>query len=133
MTTTTKMELVDIGKLIPYVNNTRTHSPEQITKLRSSLREFGFVNPVLVDKEYNVIAGHARLAAAKEEGLSKVPCVFVEHLTDPQKKAYIIADNRMALDGGWDNDLLRVELEALQGEDLTYCLQDLTNLSSQSF
>lgn len=122
MTTTTKMELVDIGKLIPYVNNTRTHSQEQITKLRSSLREFGFVNPVLVDKEYNVIAGHARLAAAKEEGLSKVPCVFVEHLTDPQKKAYIIADNRMALDGGWDNDLLRVELEALQGEDFDVLL-----------
>ena len=122
MTTTTKMELVDIEKLIPYVNNTRTHSPEQITKLRSSLREFGFVNPVLVDKEYNVIAGHARLAAAKEEGLSKVPCVFVEHLTDPQKKAYIIADNRMALDGGWDNDLLRVELEALQGEDFDILL-----------
>ena len=122
MTTTTKMELVDIGKLIPYVNNTRTHSPEQITKLRSSLREFGFVNPVLVDKEYNVIAGHARLAAAKEEGLSKVPCVFVEHLTDAQKKAYIIADNRMALDGGWDNNLLRVELEALQGEDFDVLL-----------
>ncbi len=122
MTTTTKMELVDIGKLIPYVNNTRTHSPEQITKLRSSLREFGFLNPVLVDKEYNVIAGHARLAAAKKEGLSKIPCVFVEHLTDPQKKAYIIADNRMALDGGWDNDLLRVELEALQGEDFDVLL-----------
>ena len=122
MTTTTKMELVDIGKLIPYVNNTRTHSPEQITKLRSSLREFGFVNPVLVDKEYNVIAGHARIAAAKEEGLSKVPCVFVEHLTDAQKKAYIIADNRMALDGGWDNDLLRIELEALQGEDFDVLL-----------
>ena len=122
MTTTTKMELVDIGKLIPYVNNARTHSPEQITKLRSSLREFGFINPVLVDKDYNVIAGHGRIAAAKEEGLSKIPCVFVEHLTDAQKKAYIIADNRMALDAGWDNDLLRVELEALQGEDFNVLL-----------
>ena len=122
MTTTTKMELVDIGKLIPYVNNARTHSPEQITKLRSSLREFGFINPVLVDKDYNVIAGHGRIAAAKEEGLAKIPCVFVEHLTDAQKKAYIIADNRMALDAGWDNDLLRVELEALQGEDFNVLL-----------
>lgn len=117
MTTTTKMELVDIGRLIPYVNNARTHSPEQITKLRSSLREFGFINPVLVDKDYNVIAGHGRIAAAKEEGLTKIPCVFVEHLSDAQKKAYIIADNRMALDAGWDDELLRVELEALQGED----------------
>ena len=122
MTTTTKMELVDIGRLIPYVNNARTHSPEQIAKLRSSLREFGFINPVLVDKDYNVIAGHGRIAAAKEEGLAKIPCVFVEHLTDAQKKAYIIADNRMALDAGWDNDLLRVELEALQGEDFNVLL-----------
>ena len=122
MTTTTKMELVDIGRLIPYVNNARTHSPEQIAKLRSSLREFGFINPVLVDKDYNVIAGHGRIAAAKEEGLTKIPCVFVEHLSDAQKKAYIIADNRMALDAGWDNELLRVELEALQGEDFDVLL-----------
>lgn len=122
MTTTTKMELVDIGKLIPYVNNARTHSPEQITKLRSSLREFGFINPILVDKDYNILAGHGRLAAAKEEGLAKIPCVFVEHLTEAQKKAYIIADNRMAMDAGWDTDLLRVELEALQGEDFDVLL-----------
>lgn len=122
MTTTTKMELVDIGKLIPYINNARTHSPEQITKLRSSLREFGFINPILVDKDYNILAGHGRLAAAKEEGISKIPCVFVEHLSDAQKKAYIIADNRMAMDAGWDDDLLRVELEALQGEDFDMLL-----------
>ena len=118
MTTTTKLELVDIGRLIPYVNNARTHSPEQIAKLRSSLREFGFINPVLVDKDYNVIAGHGRIAAAKEEGLTKIPCVFVEHLTEVQKKAYILADNRMAMDASWDNDLLRVELEALQAHGL---------------
>ena len=131
MTTTTKMELVDIGRLIPYVNNARTHSPEQIAKLRSSLREFGFINPVLVDKDYNVIAGHGRIAAAKEEGLTKIPCVFVEHLSDAQQKAYILADNRMAMDAGWDNDLLRVELEALQGEDFDVLLTgfDETELS----
>ena len=131
MTTTTKMELVDIGRLIPYVNNARTHSPEQIAKLRSSLREFGFINPVLVDRDYNVIAGHGRIAAAKEEGLTKIPCVFVEHLTEVQKKAYILADNRMAMDAGWDNDLLRVELEALQGEDFDVLLTgfDETELS----
>ena len=106
MTTTTEMQLVDINKLIPYVNNARTHSPEQITKLRSSLREFGFVNPIIVDKDFNVLAGHGRLAAAKAEGITEVPCVFAEHLTEAQKKAYIINDNRSALDAGWDDELL---------------------------
>ena len=114
MTTTTEMQLVDINKLIPYVNNARTHSPEQITKLRSSLREFGFVNPIIVDKDFNVLAGHGRLAAAKAEGITEVPCVFAEHLTEAQKKAYIINDNRSALDAGWDDELLKVEMEALQ-------------------
>ena len=114
MITTTQMELVDINKLIPYVNNARTHSPEQITKLRSSLREFGFINPVLIDREYNVLAGHGRIAAAKEEGINEVPCVFVEHLSEAQKKAYILADNRMSLDAGWDDELLKVEMASLQ-------------------
>ena len=114
MMTTTQMQLIDINKLIPYVNNARTHSPEQITKLRSSLREFGFINPVLIDREYNVLAGHGRIAAAKEEGIAEVPCVFVEHLSEAQKKAYILADNRMSLDAGWDDELLKVEMESLQ-------------------
>ena len=114
MITTTQMQLVDINKLIPYVNNARTHSPEQITKLRSSLREFGFINPVLIDREYNVLAGHGRIAAAKEEGINEVPCVFVEHLSEAQKKAYILADNRMSLDAGWDDELLKVEMASLQ-------------------
>ena len=114
MITTTQMQLVDINKLVPYVNNARTHSPEQITKLRSSLREFGFVNPVLIDRQFNVLAGHGRIAAAKEEGIKEVPCVFVEHLSEAQKKAYILADNRMSLDAGWDDELLKVEMESLQ-------------------
>ena len=114
MITTTQMQLVDINKLIPYVNNARTHSPEQITKLRSSLREFGFINPVLIDREFNVLAGHGRIAAAKEEGIKEVPCVFVEHLSEAQKKAYILADNRMSLDAGWDDELLKVEMASLQ-------------------
>lgn len=114
MKTTTDFKLVDIHKLIPYVNNARTHSKEQITKLRSSLREFGFINPVIIDKEFNIIAGHGRVMAAKEEGYSEVPCVFVEHLTETQKKAYILADNRMALDAGWDEEMLAVEMEELQ-------------------
>lgn len=120
MKTTTDFQLVATDKLIPYVNNARTHSPEQIKKLRSSLREFGFVNPVIIDREYNVIAGHGRLMAAKEEGITEVPCVYVDHLTDAQKKAYILADNRMALDAGWDEELLAVEMQELQ--DLGYDL-----------
>ncbi len=114
MKTTSEMQLVSIDKLVPYVNNARTHSPEQINKLRSSLREFGFVNPLIIDRDYNVIAGHGRLAGAKAEGYTEVPCVFLDDLTEAQKKAYILADNRMAEDAGWDNDLLRVEMEALQ-------------------
>lgn len=117
MKTTTEMQLVPISKLVPYVNNARTHSPEQIKKLRSSLREFGFINPVIIDRDYGVIAGHGRILAAKEEGIREVPCVFADHLTEAQKKAYIIADNRMAMDAGWDEELLRVEIEALQGMD----------------
>ena len=111
------MRLVSIEKLVPYVNNARTHSPEQINKLRSSLREFGFINPIIIDRDYGVIAGHGRILAAKEEGIPEVPCVFADHLTEAQKKAYIIADNRMAMDAGWDEELLRVEIEALQGMD----------------
>jgi DNA modification methylase len=116
MKTTTEFKLVSVNKLVPYQNNARTHSPEQINKLRSSLREFGFINPIIIDKDYGIIAGHGRLLAAKEEGMTEVPCVFADHLTEAQKKAYIIADNRMALDAGWDEELLRVEIEALQAE-----------------
>ena len=116
MITTTEMQLVPVSKLVPYINNARTHSPEQITKLRASLREFGFINPVIIDRDFNVIAGHGRILAAKEENISEVPCVFADHLTEAQKKAYIIADNRMALDAGWDEELLRVEIESLQAE-----------------
>ena len=111
------MQLVPVTKLVPYVNNARTHSPEQINKLRASLREFGFINPVIIDRNYGVIAGHGRIMAAKEEGITEVPCVFADHLSEAQKKAYILADNRMALDAGWDEELLRVEIEALQGMD----------------
>jgi FKBP-type peptidyl-prolyl cis-trans isomerase (trigger factor) len=91
-------------------------------KLRSSLREFGFVNPIIIDKDFNVIAGHGRLMAAKEEGINEVPCVFADFLTEAQKKAYILADNRMAMDAGWDEELLKIEMEELQnlGYDLGY-------------
>ena len=113
--TTSEMKLVPISKLVPDANNARTHSPEQINKLRGSLREFGFINPVIIDKDYGILAGHGRVAAARAEGMEKVPCIFAEHLTEAQKKAYILADNRFALDAGWDEEMLRVEMEALQG------------------
>lgn len=116
MKTTTEMQLISTEKLIPYVNNARTHSAGQINKLRSSLREFGFINPVIIDRDFNVIAGHGRIEAAKAEGIPEVPCVFADYLTEAQKKAYILADNRMAMDAGWDEELLRVEIEALQAE-----------------
>ena len=117
MKRTEELKLISIDELIPYANNARTHSKEQINKIRSSLREFGFVNPVLIDKDKNIIAGHGRVTAAKEEGIKEVPCVLVEHLTEAQKKAYIIADNKLALDAGWDNELLAVELENLKDLD----------------
>lgn len=120
--TTTEMQLVPLEKLVPYVNNARTHSPEQITRLRSSLREFGFINPVIIDRDYGIIAGHGRVLAAKEENITEVPCVFVDYLTEAQKKAYILADNRMALDAGWDEELLRIEIESLQGADFDVSL-----------
>lgn len=120
--TTTDMQLVAIDKLVPYVNNARTHSKEQVMKLRSSLREFGFVNPVIIDKDYGILAGHGRVMAAKEEGLTEVPCVLADYLTEAQKKAYILADNRYAQDAGWDEELLRIEIESLQGEDFDILL-----------
>ena len=135
MTTTTEFQLVDINKLVPYANNARTHNKEQILKLRSSLREFGFVNPVIIDRKYNVLAGHGRIMAAKEEGIAEVPCVYADHLTEAQKKAYILADNRMALDAGWDEELLSVEMQELQelGFDLSmtgFDEKELTDLLS---
>lgn len=120
--TTSEMKLVPIAKLVPYANNARTHSPEQINKLRGSLREFGFVSPVIIDKKYGILAEHGRVVAARAEGMENVPCVFVDHLTEAQKKAYILADNRFALDAGWDEDMLRVEMEALHGMDFDVSL-----------
>ncbi len=117
MKSTERFEKVGIEKLIPYARNARTHSKEQVLQLRASLREFGFVNPVIVDKDYNIIAGHGRILAAKEEGISEVPCVFVEHMTDAQKRAYILADNRLAMNAGWDEEMLSVEIADLQGAD----------------
>ncbi len=114
MQLTERFEKVDVNKLIPYARNARTHSKEQVLQLQASLREFGFVNPVILDKDHNIIAGHGRVMAAKAEGLREVPCVFVEHLTEAQKKAYILADNRLAMNAGWDEEMLALEFAELK-------------------
>jgi len=121
MQSTERFEKVSIDRLVPYARNARTHSKEQILQLRSSLREFGFVNPVIVDKDLNIIAGHGRVLAAKAEELAEVPCVFVEHLTEAQKRAYVLADNRLALNAGWDEELLALEFGELK--DLGFDLE----------
>ena len=107
----------DTSSLIPYVNNSRTHSDEQVTQVASSIKEFGFTNPVLIDEQGGVIAGHGRILAAKKLGLEQVPCIELNGLTDAQKKAYVIADNQLALNSGWDLDTLRLECETLQELD----------------
>lgn len=108
-----KFERVALSEIVPYARNSRTHSAEQIKQIQASIREFGFVNPILIDGNKNIIAGHGRVIAAKAEGMQDVPCVLVEHLTEAQKKAYIIADNKLALNAGWDNEMLMAEIEEL--------------------
>ncbi len=109
---------VPIGELVPYARNARTHSESQIAQIRASLREFGFVSPVIIDGDRNIIAGHGRVLAAKAEGMTEVPCVLVEHLTDAQRKAYILADNRLAELSGWDTEMLALELGEIQDADM---------------
>lgn len=114
---THKIEQLSVDALIPYSNNARTHSDDQVTQIASSIKEFGFNNPILVDKTNGVIAGHGRLMAAKKLGMDTVPCIKLEHLTDAQRKAFILADNKIALNSGWDYELLKVEVENLSDED----------------
>ncbi len=111
-----RIELWPLDRLVPYDRNPRTHSEEQISQIAASIVEFGFLNPILVDTAAGIIAGHGRLQAAKQLGLTQVPVVVLDHLSEAQKRAYVIADNKLALNAGWDDDLLRDELAAL-GED----------------
>jgi DNA modification methylase len=122
MKTTERFALVALDKLIDYAQNARTHSKNQIQKLKSSLTEYGFVNPILCDVNFNILAGHGRAIAARELGLKEVPCVFVEHLSEAQKRGYILADNRLALDAGWDDEMLAVAFDDLKelGFDLAF-------------
>jgi ParB family chromosome partitioning protein len=110
-------KIKSIKDLIPYVNNSRTHSDEQVNQIASSIKEFGFTNPVLIDEDGGLIAGHGRVMAAKKLNLSEVPCIELKGLTEAQKKAYIIADNQLPLNAGWDLDMLRFEVESLSEMD----------------
>lgn len=115
-----QIELVSISSLLPYARNARTHDEAQVAQLAASIKEFGFNNPILIADDNSIVAGHGRLAAARKLGLAEVPVVRLSHLSDTQRKAYILADNRLALNAGWDNDLLKLELEELttDGVDL---------------
>lgn len=113
---------VPITDLIPYVNNSRTHDDKQVDQIAASIREFGFTNPILIDENNSIIAGHGRLQAARKLKLTEVPCIVLEGLSEAQKKAYVIADNKLALNAGWDLDLLRVEIEALNELDFDVSL-----------
>jgi len=120
-----------VSDLIPYARNSRTHSDAQVAKLAASIKEFGFLNPVIVDGENGIIAGHGRILAAQKLGLEAVPTIEADHLTEAQRRAYIIADNRLALDAGWDDELLRIELGDLdeQNFDLNLTGFDLGELT----
>ena len=112
-----KVEYRNIKELIPYCNNSRTHSDEQVLQIASSIKEFGFTNPVLIDGQGGIIAGHGRIMAAQKLKMDEVPTITLSGLSDAQKKAYIIADNKLALNSGWDDELLKIELEQLKELD----------------
>jgi ParB-like chromosome segregation protein Spo0J len=112
-----KIEMMRTADLIPYARNSRTHSEAQVAQIAGSIREFGFTNPVLIDAENGIIAGHGRVMAAGKLGLDKVPCIRLGHLSDTQKRAYIIADNKLALNSGWDEAMLGLELSDLREAD----------------
>ena len=115
MATFPHYKMAEVDSLIPYARNSRTHSDAQVDKIAASIKEFGFLNPVIVDADNGIIAGHGRIMAAKKLGMDEVPTVEASHLTDAQRRAYVIADNRLALDAGWDDEMLRVEFAELEG------------------
>ena len=123
-----QIEHLLVSSLIPYARNSRTHSDEQVSQIAGSIREFGFTNPVLIDADGTIIAGHGRVMAAKKLGLETVPCIRLGHLTPSQVRAYVIADNKLALNAGWDDQMLRSELESLQEDGFN---MDLTGFSDE--
>ena len=111
-----------VEDLIPYARNSRTHSDAQVAQIAASVREFGWTNPVLVDGENGIIAGHGRVLAARKLGMDEVPCIELAGLSDTQRRAYVIADNKLALNGGWDDELLALELGELNAADFDMAL-----------
>jgi len=112
-----KIENLNVGDLVPFARNSRTHSEEQVVQIVASIREFGFTNPVLIDGDGGIIAGHGRVLAARKMGLATVPCLRLAHLSEAQKRAYIIADNKLALNAGWDDEMLALEISDLKALD----------------
>ena len=128
---------VKVANLVPYARNSRTHSVEQVAQIAASMREFGFTNPLLIDEQGGIIAGHGRLLAAQKLGFDEVPAITLQGLSDAQKKAYVIADNKLALNAGWDDEMLRVEFQELQemGFDLEltgFSLDEIAELEFDS-
>lgn len=122
-----KIEQIEVDRLIPYARNARTHSDAQISQIAASIKEFGFNNPVLIDESGGIIAGHGRVMAARKLDIQKIPCVRLSHLTDVQRRAYILADNKIALNAGWDDELLKIEIEDIQLADFNL---DLTGFDA---
>jgi len=111
-----EISLRQVAALVPYARNSRTHSDAQVAQIAASIREFGWTNPVLIDGADGIIAGHGRLLAARKLGLTEVPCIVLDHLSETQKRALIIADNKLALNAGWDSEMLGLELQELAAE-----------------
>jgi ParB-like chromosome segregation protein Spo0J len=119
---TPKIETRSVADLIPYASNSRTHSDAQIAQIAASIKEFGWTSPILINGENTIIAGHGRLLAARKLGLDKVPAIVLDHLTKPQQRALVIADNQLALNAGWDLDMLKAEIEDLNLDDFDISL-----------
>ena len=127
-----QIEYKKVDELIPYINNPKEHDEEQVNLIASSIKNFGFINPIIIDKDNEIIAGHGRLLAAKKLKLDKVPTIKVENLTDAQVKAYRIADNRLTELGDWDSEILKVELETLKDEDFDLDLTGFSDLDLEN-
>lgn len=128
-----RIEFWPLDRLIPYAHNARTHTPAQVAKIAASIREFGFTNPILVDGAAGIIAGHARLAAARQLNLAEVPVIELAYLTEDQKRAYILADNRLALEAGWDVEILAGEIGQLNAADFDIALTGFDTQELVSF
>ena len=117
-----QIEMMAVADLVPYARNSRTHDDAQVAQIAASIREFGFTNPVLIDAQGGIIAGHGRVLAARKLKLEQVPCIMLDHLTDTQRRAYVIADNKLALNAGWDEEMLAIELHELNAADFDMAL-----------